>query len=175
MKKKTLIVTTILFLIAGAGLLFAFEKSNRESISDMSDSPAVEAELYYADGKPANFSDFRGKIVFVNNWASWCPPCIAEMPTIEQLKNSLPAEDVVFVMVSFDRDPQKGIGWMEQKGLDLPVYFPGKKFPEKFITSSIPTTFILDRNGKVIHTQIGMADYSSAQFKQQMLNWIAKK
>lgn len=96
------------------------------------------------------------------------------MPTIEKLKYTLPSDEVVFVMVSYDRNPQIGLDWMKNKGLDLPVYFPGEKFPRPFITDAIPATFVLDREGKVLHTYLGMADYSSGAFISQMEKWIGQ-
>src|SRR5690606_16904510 len=116
MNKKNLIFSLILFFLMGAGFLWAFtispfkEEEKREGINDGAPSPP---ELFDSDGDEVNFEDFLGKVVFINNWASWCPPCIAEMPTIEKLKKAMPTEEVAFVMVSFDRNPKKSINWMD--------------------------------------------------------------
>ena len=135
---------------------------------------ATPSELIDADGQPVDFKEFNGKVVFVNNWASWCPPCIAEMPTIEKLKKAMPSEEVAFVMVSFDRNPNKGIRWMKNKGFGLPVYFMGENFPRQFITDAIPATFVLDRDGKLLYSYLGMADYSSEAFKAKMKGWVGE-
>lgn len=125
-----------------------------------------DAHLVDASNKPVDFSAFKGKVVFVNNWASWCPPCIAEMPSIAALKNKLKGEDVVFVMVSFDEDPEKSKAFVRKRNFDFDIYFPGDRYP--YPTSSIPATFILDKSGAVISEHVGMADYSSDELAAQL-------
>lgn len=125
-----------------------------------------DAELVDASNKALDFSAFKGKVVFVNNWASWCPPCIAEMPSIQTLKNKLKGEDIVFVMVSFDQDPEKSKTFVKKRNFDFDIYFPGGRYP--YPTSSIPATFVLDKSGKVISEHVGMADYSSDELAEQL-------
>jgi thiol-disulfide isomerase/thioredoxin len=123
-----------------------------------SDKPLPEAELVDSNNKPVSLSAFKGKVVFINNWASWCPPCIAEMPSIHKLKNKLRSEDIIFVMVSFDENHDKAIAFMKKKGYDFEIYYPGNKYP--YATESIPATFILDKSGKVVMEHTGMRDYA---------------
>ena len=176
MKKNKFIVVLSLLAILGAGYLLAFNKSSKEDARrNLINEGSPVAELIDAEGNAAYFDDFKGKILFVNNWASWCPPCIAEMPTIQELKNKMPADEVAFVMISYDRDPQKGIDWMKKNDVSLPVYFPGQNLPGEYITNSIPATFVLDRNGNLLHKQVGMADYSSVKFVNKMKEWIARQ
>lgn len=124
------------------------------------------AHLVDKDNNPVDFSSFQGQVVFVNNWASWCQPCIAEMPSIAELKTKLKDEDVVFVMVSFDEDPEKAKKFMEKKGYDFDLYFQAKNYP--FVSSSIPATFILGKTGKVLVEHMGMADYSGEEIVKQL-------
>ena len=123
-------------------------------------------QLVDENNNKVDFSAFKGKVVFVNNWASWCPPCIAEMPSIQQLKNKLKGEDIVFVMVSFDDDPAKAKKFVSKRGFDFDVYFPGENYP--YPTASIPATFILNKAGEVISEHVGMADYSSDELADQL-------
>lgn len=179
MDTKTIISIAILGIsIVGIVYLFPFDKTadtaepTTEVVKTAHTAQQNASELINAEGKQVNFTDFEGKVVFINNWASWCPPCIAEMPTIEKLKNEFTEEDLAFVMVSFDQDPNKGLNWMRKKGFDLPVYFPGQNYPQPYLTDVIPATFILDKEGKLVHTQLGMADYSNLEFIRQMKAWI---
>jgi thiol-disulfide isomerase/thioredoxin len=130
--------------------------------------PSVAAHLVNASGEAVDLSKFHGKIVFINNWASWCPPCVAEMPSIQNLKNELAGEDIAFVMVSFDQKRSKALAFLEKRKFDFDVYFPAEKYP--FITESIPVTYVLNKEGKVIFEKTGMATYDSpevvAQFKK---------
>lgn len=147
------------------GLLVVFIASFTSSKSVKS---LPEAELVDENQNPVSLASFKGKIVFINNWASWCPPCIAEMPSIQQLKNKLKAEDIVFVMVSFDENHEKATAFMKKKGYDFEVYYPGNKYP--YATESIPATFILDKSGKVLIEHTGMADYIGDDFVTQLKN-----
>ena len=174
MKKNIIISVAIASLFLASGYLLGLDQTPRtESVLDkevlVEEGPA---ELHDAEGHAVNFADFKGKLVFINNWATWCPPCVAEMPTIEQLKKEMPEDEVAFVMVSYDRNPKKAINWMKNKRMDLPVYFPGENFPRQFITDAIPATFVLDREGKILHTYLGMADYSKESFVRQMELWL---
>ncbi len=181
MKKEKLFPIIMMGLfVLGASYTIAFKNGAPQKVTHKeADTVVIDqtdnqngSELLDAEGKPVNFADFKGKVVFVNNWASWCPPCVAEMPTIENLKESFAGQALVFVMVSFDQEPEKGLEWMQRRDIDLPVYFPGRNFPQEFMTNAIPATFILDQQGKLIHRQLGMADYSHASFQQQMQKWI---
>ena len=125
-----------------------------------------QAQLVDASNNALDFTAFEGKVVFVNNWASWCPPCIAEMPSIQELKTRLKDEEVVFVMVSFDQDPGKAESFIDKRKFDFDVYFPGEKYP--YLTSSIPATFILNKRGEVVSQHVGMADYGSDEFADRL-------
>src|SRR5690554_3352235 len=174
MKKKSIIAVIMVAAFLGTGYLFGVDV-NQLSGSMMEKEVSLgntPAEIYDAEGTAVDFADLKGKIVFINNWATWCPPCVAEMPTIEQLKKEMPEDEVVFVMVSYDRNPQKAINWMKNKKMDLPVYFPGENFPRQFISDAIPATFVLDREGKILYTYLGMADYSKESFVHQMKQWM---
>lgn len=160
MKKRKILGIGLIISVAAIITVFAATREpgggNRDAISSPS---APASELRDANNSTLDFSAFKGKVVFVNNWASWCPPCIAEMPTIQQLKEKLKGEDIVFVMVSFDDKADKAKSFMKRKGFDFDVYFPGQNYP--YPTSSIPATFILNKQGEVISQHVGMADYSS--------------
>jgi thiol-disulfide isomerase/thioredoxin len=151
----------ILLLLAVAGFIAGFSLLNKTSKTETTTVSAPDSELVGANNTPVNFSQFRGKIVLVNNWASWCPPCIAEMPSIQSLKNNLKDEKIVFVMVSYDDTPEKAMRFIQKKNYDFEIYFPGKKYP--FHTESIPATFVLDQHGKVIAVHNGMANFDKPE------------
>lgn len=155
MRKGKLIVTAIILGLVGVIAAFEFHGSGRKRDN-------LNAHLVDKNNQPVDFDSFKGKVVFVNNWASWCPPCTAEMPSIQELKNRLHTTDVTFVMVSFDEDTNKARTFMEERGFDFEIYFPGQQYP--YATASIPATFIIDKEGKVVAEQTGMTDYSREEF-----------
>lgn len=162
MSRRKILVTAVVIFIAGLVTVFGVSIGKKRVVDN-----AGVGELTDVSDKSLDFKEFKGKVVFVNNWASWCPPCIAEMPTINKLKQKLAAKDVVFVMVSFDADKEKAVKFMKRKDFELDVYFPGFSYP--FVTSSIPATYILDKEGNVVSEHVGMADYSSDDVVKQLI------
>lgn len=122
--------------------------------------------LVNSKGEQVSMEEFRGKVIFMNIWATWCPPCIAEMPGINNLFNDVNDDDVVFLMLSVDRDFEKAKRFKEKKGFDFEIYKVEGGLPEMYYTQSIPTTFVINANGELALTHTGMADYHTAEFKK---------
>ncbi len=153
-------------LIAGIAAFITVLATRENSGNNKTDKEKHLAELLDTKNNGIDFSAFRGKVVFVNNWASWCPPCIAEMPSIHELRKKIQSDNIVFVMVSYDEDPEKAKSFMKKKGFDFDVYFPGPRYP--YGTPSIPATFILDKSGKTVIQNMGMADYGGDDLANQL-------
>ncbi len=124
--------------------------------------------LYTLDGRPANLRRFAGKAVVLNLWASWCPPCRAEMPALQRVYNQVDTARVAFVMVSFDENPERARRVVRQAGYTFPVFFPAAPLPKVFDTRSIPTTFVLAPDGTVAVRTEGMADYDTPEFRDYL-------
>lgn len=122
--------------------------------------------LINSKGEKVSMEEFRGKVIFMNIWATWCPPCIAEMPGINKLYNDVNKEDVVFIMLSVDQDFQKAIDFNKKKGYDFEVYRVDGQMPQMYSTQSIPTTYVIDANEKIALTHLGMGDYDTDEFKE---------
>lgn len=118
------------------------------------------------EGEKVSMEEFRGKVIFMNVWATWCPPCIAEMPGINKLYNDVNKEDVVFIMLSVDQDFQKAIDFNKKKGFDFEVYRVDGQMPQMYSTQSIPTTYVIDAKEKIALTHMGMGDYDTNEFKE---------
>jgi len=121
--------------------------------------------LFTLDGRPANLRQFRGKAVLVNLWASWCPPCLAEMPALQALYQKTDTSKVAFVLISLDANPNKARALLKRKGYTLPVFFPAAPLPAPFDSPSIPSTIILTPSGRLADRHDGMADYDTPEFK----------
>lgn len=118
-------------------------------------------QLLNDEGKVISLGDLKGKVVFLNFWATWCPPCIAEMPSIQVLHDKFKADDeVVILTVEVEGKKEKANQFMQRKKLDLPLYYPYSAIPSELFKGSLPTTIILDKEGYIAHTTFGMADYS---------------
>ena len=107
----------------------------------------------------------RGKPLFINVWATWCPPCLAEMPDIERLYQEL-GEDITFIMISVDRNPQKAKNWTEKKQYSFPIYFVEESLPPSLSYEAIPTTWVIGSKGIIHYRHEGMAQYNTKMFKE---------
>ncbi len=117
------------------------------------------------DGRLLNLNDFRGKTIFLNFWASWCPPCRAEMPTIQSLYNKLQNKsNVVFIMVSLDNNLSEAKKFIKNEGFTFPVFYLNGSLPQVYDTGTIPSTFVISKGGKIVAKRTGMADYDSKKF-----------
>ncbi|WP_439559755.1 TlpA family protein disulfide reductase [Dyadobacter sp.] len=132
--------------------------------------------VYFKDGggKTIDLASLKGKVIFINFWATWCPPCIAEMPSINDLHSKFKDnEKVVFLMVDVDGNHQKSDSFMKKHQYALEVVSPASEIPPVFMQGAVPTTVILDRQGKMVYRQEGAADYSSPKIVD-MIAQLAK-
>lgn len=126
-----------------------------------------DLELKALDGRSTSLQEFRGNVIFLNYWATWCPPCIAEMPNIQALYEEVGHRDgLAFVMVSLDEDRKKAETFIERKGFTFPVYFPEGRRPASLQSGIIPTTFVIGADGNIITKREGMAQYHTGRFRE---------
>ncbi|WP_456866130.1 TlpA family protein disulfide reductase [Galbibacter sp. BG1] len=142
---------------------------NNESTATITEKPSLtkvdyNLKLTDRDGNVHSLEEFNGKVIFLNFWATWCPPCVAEMPSIDKLHEEM-GDDVPFVLLSFDDDFEKAKAFDKRKGYDLPIYAPASNLPVMFQLSALPTTYVIDAKGNLALTHKGMADYSDPEFK----------
>ena len=109
--------------------------------------------------------EFEDKTIFLNFWATWCPPCIAEMPNIQSLYEDVKSDSIEFVMVSLDEDHQRARDYLERKGYTFPVYFLNGRKPGTYNSTVVPTTYIISPDGEIVSERRGMANYNTSTFK----------
>lgn len=106
-----------------------------------------------------NFEKHREEVVLVNLWATWCPPCVAELPSLEKLHEDY-GDKVKFVFVTNEK-PEKVTQFLQKKNYRLPVYFEGSQTPDLLFSKSIPATYIIDKSGKIVVNEKGVANWNS--------------
>ena len=118
------------------------------------------------DGNPFNLQEYEGKVIILNFWASWCPPCVYEMPSIQTFYNDMNQDEIKLVLVALDHDFEKSMAFMKKNDFSMPYYSPKGNIPSAFNVEAIPTTFIINREGKIVSTYNGMTDFTDSEFKQ---------
>jgi peroxiredoxin len=116
------------------------------------------------DGKAQSLKDLKGKIALINFWATWCPPCRAEMPAIESLWKAMKAKDFYVMGISLSEKPATVATFIKTNGYSYPIFLDQSgSIGSQFNVRSIPTTLVIDKSGKAIATIIGGAPYDSAE------------
>nr|WP_299340093.1 TlpA disulfide reductase family protein [Allomuricauda sp.] len=128
--------------------------------------------LSNAEGKSLNFSELEGKVVLINFWATWCPPCVAEMPSLNDLYTDY-QDKVAFVFVASDKE-EKVASFMTKRGYQFPVYFETSSTPQQLVSKSIPATFILNKSGELVVEEKGAADWNSTSTRD-LLNQLLEE
>ncbi len=148
-----------------------------KGLSYINQSSIIEKEkravLSYGDWKlksdfdsSVNFTDLKGKVVFVNFWATWCPPCIAEMPSLQALYNDY-NDKVEFLFVTND-DFKTVNGFKTKRNFDFEVFNTLSEIPNKLSTKSIPRTFIINKKGEIVVDESGAVDWNSEKVRDQL-------
>lgn len=138
---------------------FAPAKANSQS--------AVPSAIFRsASGQEIDIADPKGKVIFVNFWAKWCPPCLAEMPSINKLAEHFKGEDdLLFVMANVDGELQESEDFFKKNRYQFSTYIPAGIVPEKIFKGTLPTTVIISKNGELVYQHEGLADYDSKETK----------
>ena len=120
------------------------------------------------DGNKLDMKDLKGKVIFLNLWATWCGPCRVEMPSIQNLYNSVDKDKVAFVILSLDQanEQAKIEKFINDKEFTFPVYQPASPLPKLLRVTTIPTTFIVSPDGKVKSKKTGMANYDTEEMRE---------
>lgn len=121
------------------------------------------------NGKKIALSELKGKVVFFNFWATWCRPCVEEMPTLNKLRNKFRGNDeIVFVFLNVEANLTKSKKFMKDKNYDLPVYVAGDNIPSKYFQGAIPTTLIFNKKGELEAQIQGGRDFDQPQIYEAL-------
>jgi peroxiredoxin len=114
-------------------------------------------------GRPVNIDDYRGKVVLLNIWATWCPPCKVEMPSMENLSHKLAGTDFRLVAVSVDEDDSSVVNkFVKDMGLTFEIlHNRDGSIRRIYQTTGVPESFVIDRDGVIVKKVIGAADWNA--------------
>ncbi len=112
----------------------------------------------------------EGEVVFLSYWATWCPPCIAELPSIEKLYADYRYK-IKFILIT-NEDPKVVQKFLAKKKFNLPVFLPQMETPSELFEPSIPTNYIIDQNGTIILKEKGASNWNSIQVREAIDNLL---
>lgn len=140
--------------------------------------PVPDVPFYDAREAERHFSEWRGKGIVLNFWATWCGPCVREMPSLDRLAGKIAKEGIVVLALSEDR---KGLGvvapFYERLGLkNLEIYLdPKNRVGAEFGLQSLPVTVFIDREGRVLGSHNGFAEWDSAEALALVRGYLGKR
>lgn len=120
-----------------------------------------------------NIEQAKGKVIFVNLWATWCPPCIAEMPSMQKIYDAY-GDRVVFLFIS-NENQEKVTAFLKRKNLSIPSYYPLSSSPKEITSNSIPATYIIDKKGFIVVEKIGAAIWNSISVRKLLVNLLLEE
>jgi len=141
--KRNFLITLMVFII----ISFFIFTGCKSSYGDFT--------LMDLDGNEISLSDFNGKVLILNFWATWCSPCREEIPDFVEVYNEYESKDVQFIGVS-NEDISTLKSFVEDYGISYPILIDDANIMGKWGISAIPTTFVFDKNGQIIFKNVGM-------------------
>ncbi|MEO9893683.1 TlpA disulfide reductase family protein [Aurantibacter sp.] len=180
MNKKHLSFSNIIFALFIVALIIPKTRIalqvaiNKAKVFVMSPSKLKEEEqtqlqsfqyqLTSLEGNQSEINVGQGEVTFISYWATWCPPCIAEMPGIVKLYEDYGSK-INFLLLT-NENSEKVKAFLRKKGYDLPVYNPNMPSPELLQSHNIPTNYIIDKTGKIIIKEVGAVDWNSNKIRE---------
>ncbi|WP_412984531.1 TlpA family protein disulfide reductase [Pontimicrobium sp. IMCC45349] len=137
-----------------------------ESVENRETIKFEDWKLQDINGNIINFKDLEGKVTLLNFWATWCPPCVAELPYIKDLNADY--KDKIEIILVSNESANKVQSFLKAKGFELNSYMPLSEYPNAFDISSIPRTFLIGKNGAIAIDKTGAANWNSDAVRQQI-------
>ncbi len=173
---RRILLLAILFVAIAAGPALA-GSGRPESPSPVAEvgKPAPDFALKDLQGNTVRLSDLRGKVVFLNFWASWCPPCRAEMPAMERLYEAMGGKDFAMLAVNVEDDLKAVKNFVADHSHAFPVLLdPKAEVQDLYRVYRFPETFLIDKQGTIIQHYVGARDWSNVDFLQYALSLAGK-
>lgn len=192
MKRKTIIEWVV---VIGIILVFAYTGWHKPLVvllqrgliqtglfsPDTSKPPVVlhngiyNLSLMDEQGEVVELESLAGDVIFINFWATWCPPCRAEMPGINALFQKVQDPALHYVILTEERDFSKAIAYKKEQGFDFPIYQLIGPLPRIYQEPSIPRSYVVSHDGKLIMEHTGLADYDSRSFRDFLKQALEKR
>ena len=169
MSKSNAIKSAVLVLIVGAATYFAIRQREERAVAVGDDAP--EFSVPTLSSGSLDLKKYRGQVVVLNLWATWCPPCVEETPSLVRFAEKVQEHGVAVLSVSVDEDQKALQDFVGKYHITYPVgRDPLRALSARYGTYQFPETYILDRHGRVAEKVIGPSDWSDPRMESFVLN-----
>jgi peroxiredoxin len=164
--KRVFVFVVSLLVLGSLARVNAQEKETLVKVGD--DVPEFVVEMF--DGQKINIKDLKGKIVLINFWATWCPPCQEELKRVQKdIIDRFKGKDFVFLAISREESKEQVKKFRERNGYTFPMGLdPERKIYSKFATATIPRNFIIDKKGKIVEIEVGYTKEAFAKMIEKL-------
>jgi peroxiredoxin len=161
------VFAALLICLAAAYFFFAKDERQQGPPADLLQAGSMAPDFTLKDvkGNSVTLSQYRGKVVFLNFWATWCPPCLAEMPAMERLNEVYGSRDFVMLAVNAEEDVEAVKAFLKEHPHSFPVLLDLEAEAQSLYgVYRFPETFLIDKSGKIVERYLGARDWSSVDF-----------
>ena len=169
---RSLLRGRTLLLLCCASLIFVFGPAAAQEVGER----APSFSLPNLDGQGSvSLDEHRGKVVYLDFWASWCPPCLTSLPILDELRGEFPADRFQVVAVNVDSDPEKARKFLKKRPVGYPsASDPKGQLPPRFAIETMPTSFLIDEKGVVRYVHPGFRKTDVDPLREKIRALIAK-
>ena len=165
--KRLLGVCAMGLLLAGGAHAAGFEARSATS--------APELKAQDLAGAQKTLADYRGKVVLLNFWASWCPPCLREMPSMERLREKMAGRPLAIVALDSAETADEVNGFLSKMKLDFPILLdPDGNNTKRWKVFALPTSFLLDAQGRVRYVLTGPTEWDEGEALENIESLLAE-
>jgi len=130
---------------------------------------APEFILYDIDDNPHKLSDFHGKTVVINFWATWCPPCRYEIPSMERLQEKIKNKDIIILAINIGEDAETIFEFIKDYNINFPILMDiDSSITKKYPVIGLPTSYIIDSEGRIVYRAIGSREWDSGSIIEKL-------
>ncbi len=137
-------------------------------------APSCQTQNIF-DGQHLDINQYKGKVVYVDFWASWCPPCKQSFPSLNLLRNELHAQGFEVLAINLDEEISDALDFLQQNPVNFPIAYDGQGIcPEKYAVMAMPSSYIIDKKGIVREVHLGFKNDSIAKIRSTVLALLSE-